>query len=223
MIAVFLQARIDSSRLPGKALLPIRGKPMVQVVMERLRMISADRYVLVTDGEGKRQFSPLATGIGFEVFEGSKEDVLGRFCRAIEAYKPKTVIRATGDNPLVSWELANRILADHLKLRADYSALQGMPLGLGVEVVQASALLQAEKETLDPYDHEHVTPYLYRNPHKFYLHRPLVDLEYRSRSRVTVDTEEDYRRVEWIYRQLGAMEMPGLDDLMPLLRGIEEP
>jgi spore coat polysaccharide biosynthesis protein SpsF len=223
MIAVILQARIDSSRLPGKALLPIRGKPMVQVVMERLRKISADLYILATDGEGSRQFSPLAKGVGFEVFEGPKEDVLGRFCRAIETYKPQTVIRATGDNPLVSWELANRILADHLKLSADYSALQGMPLGLGVEVVQASALLQAEKETLDPYDHEHVTPYLYRNPHKFYLHRPLVDLEYRSRSRVTVDTEEDYRRMEWLYRQLNVREMPGLDDLMPLLRGIEGP
>lgn len=222
MIAVFLQARIDSSRLPGKALLPINGKPMVQVVMERLRKIFADLYVLVTDREGKRHFSSIATRVGFEVFEGSKEDVLGRFCRAIETYKLPTIIRATGDNPLVSWELANKILGEHLKLNADYSALQGMPLGLGVEVVQASALLAAERETQDPYDHEHVTPYLYRNPHKFYLHLPLVDLEYRSRSRVTVDTEEDYQRIERIYRQMGSIEMPGLEDIMPFFREIEE-
>jgi len=194
---------------------------MVQIVMERLRKISADLYVLVTDREGKQRFAPLAEKVGFHVFEGSKEDVLGRFCRAIETFKPNTVVRATGDNPLVSWELAQRILADHVRLSPDYSALQGMPLGLGVEVVEASVLLKAEKETDDPYDHEHVTPYLYRNPHKFYLHRPLVDLEYRGRCRVTVDTEADFRRVEWIYQQLEAVETPSLDDLIPLLRGIE--
>ncbi|MCX7787125.1 MAG: NTP transferase domain-containing protein [Spirochaetes bacterium] len=221
MIAVFLQARVDSTRLPGKALLTLGGKPMVQIVMERLRKISADLYVLVTDRNGKQSFTPFAEKVGFTVYEGSKEDVLGRFCRAIETFKPKTVIRATGDNPLVSWELAQRILSEHLLLSSDYSAFQGMPLGLGVEVVEASILLKAEKETEDPYDHEHVTPYVYRNPDKFYLHRPLVEPEYRGRFRVTVDTETDFRKVEWIYQQLESVELPSLEDLIPLLRGIE--
>ncbi|GAB4374372.1 MAG: hypothetical protein Kow009_09960 [Spirochaetales bacterium] len=222
MIAVFLQARIDSSRLPGKALLPLRGKPMVQVVMERLRRIPADLHILLTDAEGYGRFAPLAEQTGFKIFEGPKEDVLGRFCRAIETFRPKTIVRATGDNPLVSWELAEQILADHIRLSADYSAFQGMPLGLGVEVAEAYALRQAEQETRDPYDHEHVTPYLYRNPEKFYLHRPLVELEYRGRSRVTVDTEEDYRRVEGIYHQLMKVELPGVEDILPLL-GMGDP
>ncbi len=221
MIAVFLQARLDSTRLPGKALLPLRGKPMVQMVMERLRRISADIYVLATDHEGKQRFTPMAEKAGFQVFEGSKEDVLERFCRAIETFKPKTVIRATGDNPLVSWELADRILEDHVRLKADYSAFQGMPLGLGVEVVEASALLQAGKETEDPYDHEHVTPYLYRNPDTFFLHRPLVELAYRGRTRVTVDTEADYRKVEGMYRELESIEMPSLEEIIHLIRRLE--
>lgn len=223
MIAIFLQARLDSTRLPRKAMLPLQGKPMVQVVMERLSRISADLYVLVTDREGRLEFNSLAEKAGFQVFEGPKEDVLGRFCRAIEVFKPKTIIRATGDNPLVSWELGNRILSDHRRLASDYSAFQGMPLGLGVEVVEAGALLRAEKETGDPYDHEHVTPYLYRNPEQFYLHRPLIEQEYRGRARVTVDTEADYRRMEWIYQQFKSGEMPGLDELLALLRGSEGP
>ncbi|MFQ3621166.1 MAG: NTP transferase domain-containing protein [Spirochaetales bacterium] len=217
MIAVFLQARMDSSRLPGKALLPLQGKPIVQVIMQRLKHIEADLHLLVTDREGKQCFSAVAKEAGFLVFEGPKFDVLERFCQAIRAYQPGTVIRATGDNPLVSWELANQILKEHLSLQADYSALQGMPIGLGVEVIRAQSLLEAAQETEDPYDREHVTPFLYKNPQRYYLHRPLVELAYRGRYRVTVDTEEDYQKIRSLYSRFQDPE-PSLATLMSFLQ-----
>lgn len=217
MIAVFLQVRLDSTRLPGKALLPILGKPMVRVVMDALRNISADLYVLVTDREGKEHLESMAEEAGFQTFEGPKLDVLGRFCQAIEKYRPTTVVRATGDNPLVSWELANRILYEHLELKADYSAYQGMPIGFGVEVVQAEALLKAQGASEDPYDHEHVTPFLYRHPELFYLHQPLVSPRFRGRARVTVDTREDYEHILSLFRRIPGNIPPALEVLMRLL------
>jgi spore coat polysaccharide biosynthesis protein SpsF len=209
---VVLQARIDSTRLPAKALLPLGGRPLVYRVMEALRRVEAAVYVLASPEDCAGQFGPLAEEAGFLFCPGPVEDVLGRYCLAIRRYSINRVIRATGDNPFVFTAAAAAINAEALSLDADYAAYGGLPYGAGVESVSAEALLRAERETTAPGpdvplspEREHVCPYLYGRPERFLLHRPLVRREWRGPSlRITVDTAEDYERCLLLWEALAA-------------------
>ena len=203
LTAVFLQARIDSTRLPGKALLPLAGRTVIDHVMEALREIRADIHVLLTDGDSLESLAPHAASCGFEIFEGPKDDVLSRYAGAVSRYGARYVIRATGDNPLVSPSLATAILAEHIGGGFDYSGYAGAPLGTGVEVVTASVLLEAAAEAAEPYEREHVTPYIYRRPEAFAVHRPAAPKQfYLPDARVTLDTEKDYTFIREIFSDL---------------------
>ncbi|TVR59029.1 MAG: acylneuraminate cytidylyltransferase [Spirochaetaceae bacterium] len=203
VICVFLQARLDSTRLPRKALLELAGRTVLEHAMEAMRLVPAQRYVLLTDAAGAECFRGIARTCGFDLFAGSPDDVLDRYCSAIHAYEPTTVIRATGDNPLVSPELARKAVVYHRATGADYTGLLGMPIGLGVEVLRASALIAAGVEAQDAYEREHVSPFLYRRPERFRIVRPrverLYDCEYES---VTLDTADDYARLVRIFENL---------------------
>lgn len=219
LTALFLQARIDSTRLPGKALLPLAGRTVIDHVMDALREIDADVHVLLTDAESYSRLKPLAREAGFEIFQGPRDDVLSRYARAVSAYGAGCVIRATGDNPLVSSYLAGEILKAHRAAGADYSGFIGGPLGSGVEVVQAAALLQADKAAADSYEREHVTPYVYRRPEEFCLHRPVVsEAYYMPEARVTLDTEADYTFIEKIFSDIYTGRPIPADHLMNWLR-----
>ena len=198
MIGVFLQARLSSVRLPRKVLLPLGGKPLIAWAMERLRKVPADYYVLATDYASADELWPVALDCGFVVFSGSTDDVLGRFVRAAQVYEVDTIIRATGDNPLVDDVAATMILDEHLRAGADFSAYQGLPRGRGVEVVQASALYEADKAA-DSYEREHVTPYIYRRPERFKLHKPFAPMSFCGGFDVTVDTLEEYEAVSRLF------------------------
>ncbi|MDR2748231.1 MAG: NTP transferase domain-containing protein [Treponema sp.] len=207
-VAVLLQARLDSSRLPGKALLPLGGRPLVYRVMEALARIPADLYILASPEDCAADFAPLAEEAGFRFCPGPKEDVLGRYCLAIRRFSIGRVIRATGDNPFVFSAAAGAVNGEALALGADYAAYSCLPYGAGVESVAAEALLRAERETssLPPGrpEREHVCPYLYNHPELFLLHRPLARRSWRGPSiRITVDTGEDYERCRALW---GALE-----------------
>ncbi len=211
MTALILQSRLDSTRLKGKALLPLGGKPMIQRVMEALKKIRADVFVLACSGDSYNAFEPLAGESGFEIIRGSKEDVLQRYCDAIRRYKPDRIIRATGDNPFVFADAADRLHEEASRLRADYAGYAYIPYGAGVESVKAEALLKAEKEASLPAEREHVCPYLYGHPELFSLHRPLAPLKWQHPEvAVSVDTREDYERARRLYDTLyGGRKIPG--------------
>lgn len=223
MTGVFLQVRLDSSRLPRKALLPLEDDTVVGHAMRALRgehpaqktngkpvrdgngngnkTGDFDLFAILTDEESAPELRRPAEKAGFELFVGSKEDVLGRFTAAALHYGVERFIRATGDNPLVSGECARLIHRRHLDVGADYSGFRGLPLGTGVECVETKAILEASREAESRYDREHVCPYLYRHPDRYLIHRPEVPEEYRfPEGRVTLDTEEDYRRLLELYR-----------------------
>lgn len=203
MKAVVLQARLDSSRLPGKALLLLEGKPLLFRVMQALNEIPSDLKVLACPDDSVSAFTPLAEECGFEIFAGPKEDVLERYCRVIRHFGITHLIRATGDNPFVFTDTACAINAEALALKADYSSYSGLPVGAGVESVPAAALLRAGKEAGSPYDREHVCPYLYTHGELFKLHRPLAPLRWQFPGiRLTVDTREDFDRAIELYASL---------------------
>lgn len=214
MTALFLQCRLDSSRLPRKALLPLGGVPLIERVMMALEKVEAEPKVLLTTEDSLEELTPLGLKCGFHLFAGSKEDVLDRFLRAADHFGADQIVRATGDNPFVSAQLANRILESHRVEGADYSGFLGMPLGTGVEILEVSALRRAAVESDSPYDHEHVAPYLYNNPGKFIINRPDISFFFgHGESKISVDTREDLELAERILRETGygfPLEIEGL-------------
>ena len=127
---------------------------------------------LLTDTHSVDALRPFAEAEGYAVFPGPDEDVLSRYCLACRAFGVGTVIRATGDNPLTSAALAREILALHAARKADLSHYLGCPWGMGVEVVEASALFVAEREAKAADEREHLTTFLYRNREKFMILSP---------------------------------------------------
>jgi spore coat polysaccharide biosynthesis protein SpsF len=200
MTALILQARLDSTRLPEKAILPLEGKPLIFRVMEALNNVPSNLKILACPEDSLSAFTPIAREAGFEIMAGSKENVLERYCDVIRKFSIKRVIRATGDNPFVFADAAAAINAEAMALNADYAGFSGIPCGAGVESVSAYALLRAEKEALTSFDKEHVCPYLYANGDLFSLHRPLAPLRWQGADiRLTVDTREDFERAAQLY------------------------
>ena len=203
MTALILQGRLDSTRLPGKALLPLGGKPMILRVMEALGTVAADIHVLACPEDCLKAFEPLAASAGFALVTGPREDVLGRYCIAIHRYQPDWVIRATADNPFVFADAASALLLEGRSLGADYSGYSSLPHGAGVEILRSAALLRAGEEASLPTAREHVCPYLYGHGELFLLHRPLAPRPWRRpETRLTVDTPEDYDRARLLYDAL---------------------
>jgi spore coat polysaccharide biosynthesis protein SpsF len=201
-LAVVLQARMDSSRLPGKSLLPLGGKPLIFRVMEALNRVPAELRVLACPEDSAADFAPLANEAGFTLFVGPKDDVLRRYCFALRQFGIQRLIRATGDNPFVFADAAAAINTEALALGADYAGYGGLPPGAGVESVSAEALFRAEAQAADPFEKEHVCPYLYTHPELFLLHRPPAPPHWQGDFRLTVDTAEDYERAQLLYAEL---------------------
>jgi len=215
LTGIVLQGRIDSSRLPGKALLPLEGKALIYRVMEALNQITENKEksggflkILACPDDSFSAFKPLADEAGFVIFCGSKEDVLERYCAVIRHFSLKRVIRATGDNPFVFSDAALTLFLEAEKLNADYAVYSGIPCGSGVEIVSADALLLASRNdaphgNATPYEREHVCPYLYNRPEIFKLHRPLAPFNWQGAGlRLTVDTQEDYEKAKKLYASL---------------------
>jgi len=206
VIALVLQARLDSKRLPEKSLLPLNGRPLIFRVMQALRSIPCDAKILACADDSASAFAPLAEEAGFSIVAGSKDDVLARFCLAIRKCGAERIIRATGDNPFVFIDAAIALNREAHDLAADYAAYSGLPHGAGVESVNSEALLRAEKEARAPMEREHVCPYLYGHPDLFRLHRPLAPRRWHAPAfRTTIDTREDYERALSLYEHLSLL------------------
>jgi len=209
LTAVVLQARLDSSRLPGKVLLPLGGKPLISRVMEALNQITGNTEyektnkilkIIACTEDSYDSFKPLAKEAGFEIFAGPKDDVLDRFCQVIKKYSIERVIRATGDNPFVFADAADALNNEAVLHNADYAGFLELPYGAGVESIRACALLRAFNEALLPPEREHVCPYLYNHLEIFKLHRPFAPASWRyPQMRVTIDTQEDYENALKLY------------------------
>jgi len=217
-VGILIQVRLGSTRLPGKALLPLPGGTVIQHVMRSLGGVPADVRALVTEARSAGALDPLAREEGYLLFEGPENDVLARYCLACREMDVDRVVRATGDNPLTSPSLARRILAAHAEGGFDLSHYLGIPWGTGVEVVESAALFRAERDAHDPAEREHITTYLYRHPDLFRIHEPEGPPGSISpEARVTVDTEEDYRRVRTIFENLYKGSPIDVDSLLPWL------
>ncbi len=215
MTAILLQSRLNSTRLPEKALRRLGDLTITEIAMRALITVPADYHLLVTNFQSLQKLAPLARKTHFSIFWGSDRDVLQRFCDAIRYWRFAHIIRATGDNPLVSPRMAIAALQRYRALGCDYFAYDNLPPGTGIEVVSARALLQAEGADTTPYDREHVTPFLYNNPQLFRIGRESALLPQSEHNlRVTLDTIEDWQHIDHLYRALNRQRPIEIEDLL---------
>jgi spore coat polysaccharide biosynthesis protein SpsF len=206
MILGIVQARCGSTRLPGKVLKEILGRPMLARQIERLQRATAlDELIVATSTENADSaIEELCKILGLACYRGSHTDVLDRFYRASADRGAEHVVRLTGDCPLSDPELVDRVIRTHLGQSCDYTSNvleRTYPDGLDVEVFRFSCLEQAWREAQLPSQREHVTRFFYENPERFRLGsvRGETDL---SGHRWTVDEAEDFRFVAAVYEAL---------------------
>lgn len=215
-VTCVVQARMGSSRLPGKVLAPLGGRPMLRFMLDRLAPLDLAHLVVATSTHARDDaVAREAASAGVAVVRGSEHDVLDRMRSALDAHPADTVVRLTGDCPLVDPALVSAAIALHCETGADYTSNvlpRTFPKGLDVEVMSAGALLEAALEATDPPEREHVTPFLYRHPERFRLAN-LWCPEDLGEERWTVDTPEDLEFVRDVVDQIGADRLAWQDIL----------
>ena len=202
--SIILQVRIASTRLPGKLLLPLCGRSIFEHILLRLQCAGRPSSIIVaTTHNTAHAVRELVEQYGVSLYIGSEEDVLRRYVEAAHAHDVDTVVRATGDNPLVSIPYLDRAVELHHSEHADLTLYPQLPYGAGVEVIRGSVLDEVHRVVKDPFEREHITQYIYRHESEFTLIRGIPEDEMkRPDIRVTVDTEEDYRNMFRIYEAL---------------------
>jgi spore coat polysaccharide biosynthesis protein SpsF (cytidylyltransferase family) len=202
---IVLQARMASTRLPGKALKTMHGHTVLARCLARLLASQAAPVILATTTRREDQaLVAEAERCGVPSVRGSRDDVLGRFAQVAELVAPRFVVRATADNPAVDIDAPRRVLERLRSGRADYVVDVGLPHGSGVEGMRAPALLSAAERATDPYDREHVTPYIRRAANQYRLeHIPVPAAICRPDLRFTVDTEADFAWMCRVFAQAG--------------------
>lgn len=230
-----VQARVGSTRLPGKVLLPLGGKPLIEQVVVRASAIEGIDAVVVAVPDNSEQTELVraveATGLA-TVVRGPEDDVLDRTVRAAVALKAATVVRITSDCPLLDPKVSSAVLSAYRLVGVPYARTRmdaGFPRGFDTEVIALEALQAALEESHDPYEREHVTPFVWRQPARF----PCVQVDLkpdRVKWRLTVDTPADYELVSAVYEELdgsgashfGLTEITELFERRPELLAINE-
>jgi spore coat polysaccharide biosynthesis protein SpsF len=198
---VVIQSRLNSSRLPGKALLTIAGMPLIELVARRASRSGHEVVVATSEEPYDARIAEHLLSVGVSVVRGSLDDVLGRFVQATDDLAPTDrVVRLTGDNPIADADLVDELLtaldaSDHVYGRVD---IDQVPEGLGAEAFSVEALRKAAATTRDPYDREHVTPWLRRTLGELlFVPRDCPDDIHAYRA--TVDTLSDYVKVSSLF------------------------
>jgi spore coat polysaccharide biosynthesis protein SpsF len=199
---------MTSSRLPGKVMAPVLGEPMIGRQAERLRRAKRiDKLVVATSVDSSDDpLGAYCESLGLAVFRGSLNDVLERFRGALAQHpQALAVVRLTADCPLADPALIDQVIEHHHRAGADYTSNtlgeRTYPHGLDTEVIRPSALVEAADRASDPYEREHVTPYIYRRPETYRL-AGVSRAPSLAHLRWTVDFPEDLAFVRDVYARL---------------------
>ena len=217
---------MTSTRLPGKVLMEAGGKPMLQILIERLSRVPQldDIIVATTVNATDDPVAALADTMGVKHYRGSEHDVLGRVLEAAQAHDVDIIVEMTGDNPLLDPGISSTVIDDFLRGGADYVsntlAPRSYPIGMDTQVFRTKTLQDVASRTNAPDDREHVSLYMYSNPDTYRIRTVQASGSHRAPdARLTLDTAEDYERIRTIYEAL-APENPefGLTDILDFLK-----
>lgn len=218
---IIIQARMTSQRLPGKVMLPLGNKPVLQILIERLKPFHEQLIIATTNDGSQTPIVELCQQLNVHYFEGDTNNVLERYALAARhfgAKKGDTIIRITSDCPFNDPDIVQQLLELHQLHAHSYCYTDihhSFPRGFDCEVFTYEALEEAYGNSDDPYEYEHVTPYI----RKHGLHLcPLKREEDNSRYRLTLDTVEDYQMLEALYNQLSNPIHAPYADILEILK-----
>lgn len=205
---------MGSTRLPGKVLLDIMGKPMLWHVVERLKFSKKinDIVLAIPDTKDNDILEDFATNNSIKFFRGSENDVLSRYYQAAKKFGTDIIVRTTSDCPLVDPVIVDRVLKKHLENGADFTAnvkegkkgkveKRTFPRGLGVGAFNFSILEEANFQAKEDYQREHVDPYIFENLGKWKT-ESIHNKKDFSHLRLTVDEPKDLELIRQIYKRL---------------------
>lgn len=230
-IVATIEARMASSRLPGKVLMPLAGEPALKRMVDRIRRSRKVDEVVVatTTAPGDQAIVDFCAGNGIACFRGSQEDVLLRVLEAARWAKADLIVELTGDCPLVDPKHIDAMVSLYQDGGHDYvnnRLNRGIPDGLDVQVFSTASLSEVERLTQDPIDRTHVSCYFYHNPAKYKLGAPRLsekDEEYWPELAITLDEEGDYKLLNLLFEAL-ISKKPAFEavDVLRLLRSKPE-
>jgi len=201
-VLAIVQARVGSTRLPGKVLKKVNDKSLIEILFHRLsKSKKIDKIILATSESNENDIlSDLIQVLGYDIFRGQEDDVLGRYFEAAKQYQPECIVRITGDCPILDPKLIDKVISSYIKENADYASNINPPTypdGLDVEVFSFESLKEANQKANNAYQREHVTPYIRENKKlkKINLSND-IDL---SKERWTVDEYSDFLVIENIF------------------------
>jgi len=201
MVLAVVQARMSASRLPSKVMKKISGKPIIGYLLDRLKTSKRiDKIILATSTRQENdELCRYVQGLGFDVWRGSEEDVLGRFFFAAKKYAADTVVRITGDCPLIDVKICDQLVDEFTRHQVDYAFLApSFAEGLDCEVLKATALEKCHQHAKLDSEREHVTSYIRNHKDQFKLFR-LDNREDHSGYRIVVDEPEDLAMLEILF------------------------
>jgi spore coat polysaccharide biosynthesis protein SpsF len=221
-ILAIIQARMGSTRLPGKVLADIHGRPMLRWLLDRIQSIKEISEIVVATTTNSED-DELEKWLNIEkvtCYRGSENDVLDRFFCCAEGRMADIIVRVTADDPLKDPALVSEAISVLTSSESvDYcsnSLNPTYPEGLDIEVFRYSALIRANKEALLPSEREHVTPYIWKNPEKFHL-RSLEYSRNLSHWRWTVDKPEDLTFMRIIYNEFKNKPLVSFSEVIAFL------
>jgi spore coat polysaccharide biosynthesis protein SpsF len=209
-VVAIVQARMGSARLPGKSLAPFAGSTVLQHMVERLRLVSSPLEIVVatSDRDEDDEIVRVCAEAAVQVFRGEADDVLARFVGCVDSLPVRSdmVLRVCADRPLLCPVVIDELVAAYDELgRPDYVSNNrppSYPDGLDVELVRTQCLEEAHRESNDPYEREHVTPFVYRRPERFSLGGVICPFGNFSHVRLALDTREDLERLRDLHERL---------------------
>jgi len=206
VVRIIIQCRLSSSRLPAKALLPVASIPAVKLCALRASNTGLDTIIATSEEASDELLSQIVKDCNFAVHRGPLNDVLRRFVQATADMSADDIlIRLTADNLFPDGafiqQLVERFKQSGQKYMGTSSPLDGLPYGMSAEVFTVGVLRKADMAAKSKYDHEHVTPWIKRN-YDWNIFKPREKLGDLSHLRCTIDTLEDYYRVEQVFREV---------------------
>lgn len=206
LTGIVIQARMGSSRLPGKVMKDIFGRPMLGRILDRLKRVkNADMIIVATtERELDNVIEAFVLAEGISCYRGNERDVLDRYYRTALQFKLLNIIRTTADNPLVDVEEITRLIKLHKETSADYTHAFGhLPIGVGAECFTFNALKRSWKEGTKENHRDHVNEYIQENPHLFHIEQLTVPEGKQAYPlSLTVDTQDDFNKMNVIYETL---------------------
>ena len=229
MIAGIIQARMQSSRLPGKVMLNVKNIPLLQLMIERVVESEKLEKIIVATSTNPADdiIEDLCLKLKIDCFRGSEDDVLLRFKESAEFLNANTIVRLCGDCPLIDSDIIDDVITEYEKGNYDFvsnlfPSPSTYPDGTSVEVFSSDLLFEMESNAKKPSEREHVTFYIWMQPKKYKIHR----LDYKkdlSKFRFNLDYKEDFEFIRMVFENfLEKNESFKMEDIIAWLNDNEE-